>query len=248
MAQPDFSVSLVRPDDLLVLTVEGVNLTLGAGNDGPALVRMDPASEAYLVVVFPPQSFAERAYLEDTSEGNEPPELPRSRPGPPPRRAWPSVCRRDRTSRSPSRGCSTGTRWSPSWCRPHWDRPPLCRRLRSWPRQGRPTSSISGRRGHRRQRSSCPTGSCCRQIRAVAGCPPPRRGPAPVAGSSSGMPGWAPEQLSLAAPSTRVPARRCVPSGHRTTPHRVPRCRPAQRSSPGVVRASARTGGTRSSG
>ena len=29
MAQPDFSVSLVRPDDLLVLTVEGVNLTLG---------------------------------------------------------------------------------------------------------------------------------------------------------------------------------------------------------------------------
>lgn len=76
MADPDISLSIIRPDDLLVLTVEGVNLTRGTGPSGPALVRIDPAAEMYLVAEFPPQAFAERAYLEDEAGGGEPPEAP----------------------------------------------------------------------------------------------------------------------------------------------------------------------------
>ena len=73
MADPDISLSIIRPDDLLVLTVEGVNLTRGTGPSAPALVRIDPAAETYLVAEFP-RSFAERAYLEDEAGGGEPPE------------------------------------------------------------------------------------------------------------------------------------------------------------------------------
>src|SRR5690349_6790321 len=75
-AGPDLSVSIIRPDDLLVLTIEGVNLAVGAGAAGPELVRIDPAAVAYLVAVLPPQAFAERAYLEDAAGGGEAPEAP----------------------------------------------------------------------------------------------------------------------------------------------------------------------------
>jgi hypothetical protein len=50
-------LTIVRPEDLLVLDFELVNLRLLA--DGSALVREDPASEAFVVVHFPPQALAE---------------------------------------------------------------------------------------------------------------------------------------------------------------------------------------------
>ena len=57
-------IELIRPDDLLNLRVEGVNLRLDAdGPEGPALVVEDPGEPAHLIVTFPPQSIAESAYF-----------------------------------------------------------------------------------------------------------------------------------------------------------------------------------------
>ena len=58
-------IDLIRPDDLLNLHVEAVNLRLDADDpDAPDLVVEDPAEPAFLVVTFPPQAIAERAYFE----------------------------------------------------------------------------------------------------------------------------------------------------------------------------------------
>ena len=177
-----------------------------------------------MVVVFPPQAFAERAYKEDSLDGGETPELPPvpARAAAPTRLGLPGTARAA-TSRSPSKGCSTGTRWSPSWCRPRWDRPPLCRRPRSWPRTGRRTSPLSRRRGPPRQRSRCPTGSCCRPIRPAAGCPPPPRAGRGRPGRAVARPARRRPDEPGGRPSTRVRDRRYAPSGRRTTRPRGPR-------------------------
>lgn len=59
------SVQLLRPDDLVHLTIEGHNLRLDTSDPAtPHLVHEDAARDAFLVAVFPPQSFAEQALVE----------------------------------------------------------------------------------------------------------------------------------------------------------------------------------------
>src|SRR4030095_4935706 len=76
----DFSVEVVRPNDLLVLTLDFYNLRLTSPGPSPKLERPDPGN-SFIVVHFPPQSFAEQAFLED-AEGM-PPEAQDSLPLPP---------------------------------------------------------------------------------------------------------------------------------------------------------------------
>lgn len=59
----------IRPDDLLVLDVERVNLRIEPGEgENPARLFRDGNGPAYLVVHFPPQSLAEVAYFTTQSE------------------------------------------------------------------------------------------------------------------------------------------------------------------------------------
>ncbi len=59
------TIDVLRPDDLLTLTIEAQNLRLDATNPKqPMLVVDDPSSPAYLIITFPPQSIAEKAYFE----------------------------------------------------------------------------------------------------------------------------------------------------------------------------------------
>jgi hypothetical protein len=80
---PDFSVSIVRREDLLSLDFLFVNLALEAGGcDPPQLVRKLPTQPAYLVAQFDaPQNVAEQAYLVAYKDplGHIPP--PGSNPG-----------------------------------------------------------------------------------------------------------------------------------------------------------------------
>src|SRR5579871_6107225 len=76
------SVDVLRPDDLLALSVQTVNLRLDtSAPDRPRLVREVPGDAAYLVFVFPPQSIAEQAFFE-TAKITEQPEF-NTPPGPP---------------------------------------------------------------------------------------------------------------------------------------------------------------------
>jgi hypothetical protein len=68
---------IIRPDDLLVLGVEPVNLKVVAGEDGaPAQLVADGDGAPSLIVTFPPQSIAEEAYYTTQAEfppdGDEP--------------------------------------------------------------------------------------------------------------------------------------------------------------------------------
>ena len=66
-ASQSFSVSVLRPDDLLNLEFEFLNLKLAPS--APArLVRQNPSSPAFLIVHFPPQSIAEEAFWEAAKE------------------------------------------------------------------------------------------------------------------------------------------------------------------------------------
>jgi hypothetical protein len=57
-------IDLLRPDDLLNLRVEGLNLRLDLDDaDAPSLVVEDAGHPAYLAVTFPPQTIAERAFF-----------------------------------------------------------------------------------------------------------------------------------------------------------------------------------------
>jgi hypothetical protein len=59
------NLAILRPDDLLVLGVQAVNLRLDtSAPNRPRLVREAPGEAAYLVYVFPPQSVAEQAFFE----------------------------------------------------------------------------------------------------------------------------------------------------------------------------------------
>jgi hypothetical protein len=54
------TICILRPDDLVCLTVEAVNLVLGSSDpQNPALVRRMPEEPAYLIVHFQPQAIAE---------------------------------------------------------------------------------------------------------------------------------------------------------------------------------------------
>jgi hypothetical protein len=66
-------IELVRPDDLLHLQVEGVNLRLDPRQGSPVLVVDNPSQSAYLRVIFSPQTIAETAVFEASTvapEGN----------------------------------------------------------------------------------------------------------------------------------------------------------------------------------
>jgi hypothetical protein len=78
---PNLKVSVVRPQDLLVLTFEFMNLNLQAGGNGaPRLVRTAANSPAYIIVHFPPQHIAEQAFFETQTPGSPGDEAP---PAPP---------------------------------------------------------------------------------------------------------------------------------------------------------------------
>ena len=68
-APEEFRVSVRRPDDLLVLDLVFENLQL-SGEAPPALVRRNPSAGAYLLAEFPPQSFAEEAFLDATGSSD----------------------------------------------------------------------------------------------------------------------------------------------------------------------------------
>jgi hypothetical protein len=84
-------INLLRPEDLLVLSIEAHNLRLDASHpQTPELVIVDQAKSAFLVVRFQPQAIAEQAFFEvapkttqspkfDTNAGNAtPPPLQQS--------------------------------------------------------------------------------------------------------------------------------------------------------------------------
>jgi IPT/TIG domain-containing protein len=60
----NLAIEVVRPDDLLALRFEFVNLALDQAAD-PRLVRATPGQPAYVVVHLPPQHLAEAAFDED---------------------------------------------------------------------------------------------------------------------------------------------------------------------------------------
>ena len=58
-------IELLRPDDLLSLEVETVNLQLDTSDKAnPRLVRQSSSAKTYLIFQFPPQSITEQAFFE----------------------------------------------------------------------------------------------------------------------------------------------------------------------------------------
>lgn len=73
---PECCVPVVRPEDLLVLCFEFKNLRLRTGRfRKPTLERCGPG-EAYMIVHFPPQHVAERAFFETLQDVQPDPPLP----------------------------------------------------------------------------------------------------------------------------------------------------------------------------
>jgi hypothetical protein len=62
MADNSDSISILRPDDLLALTFELVNLKIDQTQSSPRLVRTTVGQDAFLVVHFPPQHIAEPVF------------------------------------------------------------------------------------------------------------------------------------------------------------------------------------------
>jgi hypothetical protein len=78
------TIALLRPDDLLTVTIEAQNLKLDTKDPKNPMLVVDKASEpAYLIVSFPPQAITEKAYFETGNVTAEPPfnQVP---PGTPP--------------------------------------------------------------------------------------------------------------------------------------------------------------------
>jgi len=70
----NFSVAVVRPDDLLTLTFEFQNLSpVDEGTINARLIRNDPISDALIIVHFPPQSIVEEVSIDEDAPG---PDLP----------------------------------------------------------------------------------------------------------------------------------------------------------------------------
>jgi len=74
------TLSVLRPEDLLVLNFTFANLRLEVGADKPArLVRISQNQAAYIIVRFPPQAIGEQAFYETEtpgSPGDETPSMP----------------------------------------------------------------------------------------------------------------------------------------------------------------------------
>lgn len=71
----NLKVSVVRPADLLSLDFEFVNMQYVNGAP-PTLARKDPKAPSYIIVHFPPQNIAERAFYQTEGSENEPPTAP----------------------------------------------------------------------------------------------------------------------------------------------------------------------------
>lgn len=62
---PATTVPVIRSEDMLVLTLQFVNLDLCRYDKmGPVLTRHDPASDAYIILTFPTQHIGEEAFFE----------------------------------------------------------------------------------------------------------------------------------------------------------------------------------------
>lgn len=71
----EFSVEVVRPDDLLVVTLDFYNLHVAPTSGAtPAQIARSGTGNGFVIAHFPPQSFAERAFFEAApgSPGTEP--------------------------------------------------------------------------------------------------------------------------------------------------------------------------------
>jgi hypothetical protein len=71
--RPAVKIELVRPDDLLHLQIEGINLRLDPRQGSPVFVIDSPSKSAYLRVIFSPQTITETAVFEASivaPEGN----------------------------------------------------------------------------------------------------------------------------------------------------------------------------------
>lgn len=96
---------ILRPDDLLALKVEGVNLKLDVSRPGrPRLVREKPGETSYLVFKFAPQTIAEQASFELSQVQPPPFNPPQVNPPVPPQPPPPG------TSESPPAVGATGVR------------------------------------------------------------------------------------------------------------------------------------------
>ncbi len=87
--RPLAKIELLRPDDLLHLQIEGINLRLDPREGSPVLVVANPDHSAYLRVIFAPQTIAETAVFEASKvppEGdpNRPPDPDVTNPPTPP--------------------------------------------------------------------------------------------------------------------------------------------------------------------
>src|SRR5687767_7840706 len=60
----EFSVEVVRPDDLVVLTLDFYNIRRQGSGAGPLQLDRAAAGDGFIVAHFPPQSFGERAFYE----------------------------------------------------------------------------------------------------------------------------------------------------------------------------------------
>lgn len=77
----DFSVEVVRPDDLLVVTLDFYNFRLNpAAGAAPPRLSLNGSGHGFIVARLPPQSFGERAFFEATPGPAVPGELPNSEP------------------------------------------------------------------------------------------------------------------------------------------------------------------------
>jgi type VI protein secretion system component Hcp len=75
--RPVLRLHLVRPDDLVNLEVEALNLRLDTDDpEDPALVADEPTAPARLIILFPPQTIAETAYFEAATFAGETAPLP----------------------------------------------------------------------------------------------------------------------------------------------------------------------------
>ena len=86
-------VDLLRPDDLLNLRIETVNLKLDTDDPAhPAVIADDAEQPSYLIVNFPPQTIVEEAFYQ--SSAVKPPPADASKPynqKPPTARRMPPV-------------------------------------------------------------------------------------------------------------------------------------------------------------
>jgi hypothetical protein len=71
----EFSVEVVRPDDLLILTLDFYNLKIKSNGGVPQLERIDPGN-GFVVARFQPQSIVEQAFFEKDKGAPNPPDPP----------------------------------------------------------------------------------------------------------------------------------------------------------------------------